>query len=602
MAKIYGELEKAQLENLNANPASNPAGLVYYNTVTGKPRYYDNVSASWVEIGAATPSSNNPDQIDNVGLAISVGSSAATIALKQKDGSTDATALSPAIIGFRHGTITTGGFNVRQVTAALSIVIPSTATMGFNNATRKRLYVYGIDNAGTVELAVSGTNYKHLENELISTIAISTSSDDDKVIYSTTARTDVPIKLLGHFDSEQATAGTWASTADQIFIGDKDDGYISNYKYLDKLAIPSTTNAYGWHNNGSSDFDGSNWVGGVTATEHGSIAAATNHLGQTTYCDFDGSADYVTAAIGSTHTGSITLYSWFKSSAADNSNYKTIMGLGSDFGGTGRQAWIYSRNGYLRFEIYPPSFSQVGLLVPHSTYFDGQFHLVALVYNASSLTMTVIIDGKIVAHTYNATLTSLSSITANLSVAGATSGGYLLAGQFAEYGFFKYAATFEEIRKMYVTGTKKKGYIDENSKVLITGEQGNLGEYTIVVPNQTGLTNTSYAAVSGWELYLPEDGYYRLYANAAQYDLIGSGYSTALQIYNDTTSTIISGLSYDVQISQSGISYINPGGLSYTSKEFYAPKNTRIILRGNVSSGGTYQLQYCTFGYDFVRK
>jgi len=41
MALIYSELVKAQFENLAGDPASNPTGLVYFNTGTGFPKWYD---------------------------------------------------------------------------------------------------------------------------------------------------------------------------------------------------------------------------------------------------------------------------------------------------------------------------------------------------------------------------------------------------------------------------------------------------------------------------------------------------------------------------------------------------------------------------------
>lgn len=45
MANIYGELIKAQLENLAADIASPPTGIAYFNTVSNLPKFYD--GASW---------------------------------------------------------------------------------------------------------------------------------------------------------------------------------------------------------------------------------------------------------------------------------------------------------------------------------------------------------------------------------------------------------------------------------------------------------------------------------------------------------------------------------------------------------------------------
>lgn len=149
---------------------------------------------------------NEPSLLDNIGSSTSVGSSALTINLKQADGSTDPTAPSPDRISFRSSTAATGGYNIRSVTAALSIVIPSGATLGHADGADAFVYVYALDNAGTVELAVSSAVKD--ESSLQTSLTIGTGSDDDD-FYSTTGRSNVPIRLLLRLKSNQVTAGTW---------------------------------------------------------------------------------------------------------------------------------------------------------------------------------------------------------------------------------------------------------------------------------------------------------------------------------------------------------------------------------------------------------
>ena len=70
-----------------------------------------------------------------------------------------------------------------------------------------------INNAGTLERAVvnlSGGNDLS-ETGVISTTAISAGSTSANVFYSTTARSNVSYRVVGRYDSTQATAGTWAS-------------------------------------------------------------------------------------------------------------------------------------------------------------------------------------------------------------------------------------------------------------------------------------------------------------------------------------------------------------------------------------------------------
>lgn len=154
----------------------------------------------------------------NAGLAVTVGSSAMTIALKQADGSTNATAGSPVRIGFKSATITTGSVLQRSVTSSLSVVVSSGSTLGMANGVATPLFVYAIDNAGTVELAVSRTYYP--DHSVISTTAEggAGAADTASVVYSTTARSNVRCRLLAKLTSSQATAGTWASTPTEIAL------------------------------------------------------------------------------------------------------------------------------------------------------------------------------------------------------------------------------------------------------------------------------------------------------------------------------------------------------------------------------------------------
>jgi len=92
-------------------------------------------------------------------------------------------------------------------------VVPSGASLGTLAATSARLAILAIDNAGTIELAVcnlaGGINLD--ETTLISTTAISASATSASTIYSTTARTSVPFRVVGFLDITEATAGTWAT-------------------------------------------------------------------------------------------------------------------------------------------------------------------------------------------------------------------------------------------------------------------------------------------------------------------------------------------------------------------------------------------------------
>ena len=139
-------------------------------------------------------------------ITASVGSSALTVTLN------------PTILNFRNTPLTSGTINTRTVAAAISVVVPSTATLGTVSAQQSRLVLLALDNAGTVELAVvniaGGNNLD--ETTLISTTAISAAATSANVVYSTTARTSLPFRVVGYIESTQATAGTWATAPSTI--------------------------------------------------------------------------------------------------------------------------------------------------------------------------------------------------------------------------------------------------------------------------------------------------------------------------------------------------------------------------------------------------
>jgi len=126
--------------------------------------------------------------------------------------------LNPCALDFRSTPITSGTVNTRTVAAAISVVVPSTATLGTVSAVQSRIVVLALDNGGTVELAVvnisGGTNLD--ETTLISTTAIAAASNSATVVYSTTARTSLPFRVVGYVESTQATAGTWATAPSTI--------------------------------------------------------------------------------------------------------------------------------------------------------------------------------------------------------------------------------------------------------------------------------------------------------------------------------------------------------------------------------------------------
>jgi hypothetical protein len=119
--------------------------------------------------------------MENVGLTATVGSGNLTVTLRVKDGSTSPSSTNKVGIGFRSSTLTTGGFSYVEATSGIDVTLPSGGTLGFNNSVTGYVYVYAINNAGTMELALSRSAVFD-EGILHTTTAIGTGSDSSNVL------------------------------------------------------------------------------------------------------------------------------------------------------------------------------------------------------------------------------------------------------------------------------------------------------------------------------------------------------------------------------------------------------------------------------------
>jgi hypothetical protein len=156
--------------------------------------------------------------IVNVGIAATCAANALTIALKQLDGVTNpAAGDGKCRISFRSSILDTGASLMVDAIAPLSTVISSGSTAGLSSGVAGEIFIYAINNAGAIELAwISGCSLN--ENVLYSTTAEGGAGGADSkfVLYSTTARTGVAIRLIGKIVIQEATAGTWATNPSNI--------------------------------------------------------------------------------------------------------------------------------------------------------------------------------------------------------------------------------------------------------------------------------------------------------------------------------------------------------------------------------------------------
>lgn len=120
--------------------------------------------------------------------------------------------LSAARLDFRSVDLTEGSYD-NIAFGNLSLIVPNGATLGTISTVESELIILAINNSGVVELAIvnlSGGNDLS-ETGLITTVAIAATADSDNVIYSDSARVDVPYKVVGSARSTQAVAGSWVT-------------------------------------------------------------------------------------------------------------------------------------------------------------------------------------------------------------------------------------------------------------------------------------------------------------------------------------------------------------------------------------------------------
>lgn len=284
MPSIFGQLKAAFLEKIAGNPSSTTSGRIHYDTTANKMKYHNGtiyeevvgkaetqtltnktLSIASNTFGSGAASAGTVLTADgaggtsfaaqasapsaaydalNLALSVSVAANAMTIALKTQDGG-DPAGGDPVKVGFRDTTAASGGYTQVSITSALSLTITSGATLGHTSAMEQYVWVYLINNAGTVDIAVSGVDLFD-EGTLQSTTAMSSSADSGTVLYSGGAYTSKAIRLIGRIKSNQATAGTWATTPSEVSIGIKPQKKVTEWaSYTLTLGSTGTAPTYG---------------------------------------------------------------------------------------------------------------------------------------------------------------------------------------------------------------------------------------------------------------------------------------------------------------------------------------------------------------------
>lgn len=191
----------------------------------------------------------------NAGLTAGVSGGALTITLTDNAAGTPSLT-SPVDIVFRDATSSLPAVGLpvlRQVTSALSLVIPSGATMGVTvNGTPFCGWIIAIDNSGTVELGVAVCTTAAMqsgvinnEGALIGATAISGSSTLAGTVYATTGVSTKAFRVIGYFEyaAGLASAGVYSIPPTTLKLygpGDKKPGDLVSRFYLPITAATTT--------------------------------------------------------------------------------------------------------------------------------------------------------------------------------------------------------------------------------------------------------------------------------------------------------------------------------------------------------------------------
>ncbi|WP_167792507.1 hypothetical protein, partial [Candidatus Macondimonas diazotrophica] len=173
-----------------------------------------------VEISAVLPArrlaTDHAGLVENLTITTSRAGNAETIAIKTLAG-TDPSPTDPVRIAFN---TTTGGFEVLELTAALSVTFSSGSTGGAVANLAFKVGVLLFNNAGTLAMGAVVRPSGIRDNSVVSTTAEGGAggADSPRVIYSAAALSNVRCRVLGYVTYTLATPGTWDTAPSEILL------------------------------------------------------------------------------------------------------------------------------------------------------------------------------------------------------------------------------------------------------------------------------------------------------------------------------------------------------------------------------------------------
>lgn len=178
---ITGSLKTQNANLILAGPTSGSAA---------NPTFRSLVSADFSTAGVI-----GSKAVINLGISCSISSNTLVCAVKQADGTTDTSAAAPAVVGFRSATATNGGYILTSFTAANSITLSATDSIGEIATGAFPLHIYLISDS-TSEICLSRSHFS--DDTLQSASALTGGADTDRsILWCTSAHTSRPVRKIG---------------------------------------------------------------------------------------------------------------------------------------------------------------------------------------------------------------------------------------------------------------------------------------------------------------------------------------------------------------------------------------------------------------------
>jgi hypothetical protein len=185
--------------------------VLFYQRATGAALSSVGLSVGANALGSSALGFNLPV---NLGLAVSENSHALTVSLTGANGSAPSS-LNPVLIPFRSTTFTTGTPTVDSLQSSLGLTIASGNTMGCVSNVACRIWIYAIDNGGTVALGLmvcsTSTQIFSCGDDLLYNTPSGTSggSSAGTLYGSTGSLSGAAVRMIGYLEATESTAGTW---------------------------------------------------------------------------------------------------------------------------------------------------------------------------------------------------------------------------------------------------------------------------------------------------------------------------------------------------------------------------------------------------------